>query len=612
MAPTARAFLSAALAVVLVGCAMPDRGDAPRDRNRPPVYSPSGGATDSAPAETSRVGLPRPPVSTESDAGAGFRQLAGLAAVVGGFALASGRGGGCPYSGIRWVGTRSTSYFTPLTPASARIRIPLTGYSTFSLPLPYLEKDCEPFSDGKYDLVKSGGSGGSCMLESEFQLTFAAIRNLSFLRYQLSSENVKRDPRHPAVSCQLRFEPSPPGVPHYLLTVPAPTAQAPPTKRPFALSSRRLNSGLVSTHTRPVLDGVHSVVDTQARVASKVDPGWSVLPHASYRSLGGEVDGTSYRGSSTQAAVSADWAIPGTRLGTGLVAAHTSGELDYWDSSKPRVSGPYHHLDTVSLTPYVRGAGDFLGRETVGWAAFTAGRGNLELESSDPSCPRFTADTRLRAAAAGLDHQLPVQGLSLAGRLEASSTRVMDASTASCAPTGSVVTRDGRAELRYAPGVFGDGGRLEPELAVGMRHRGGDGDTGRSLTSRLATRFGLGVPGGRLTGRLGVGHERGVGSDSERRETEWSFGLQYRQRYQRGLEVDLGTDGFASARAGYAVGAADGGRVVPYVEVVEDAAPVLGIERRFGQTGLSGRVEYTRDDGEGKAVHGRLNVPLSW
>ena len=363
-----------------------------------------------------------------------------------------------------------------------------------------------------------------------------------------------------------------------------------------------LNRALLPEHSRVVLDGVHAAIEANTANAAP-EGGWFVLPVFRYQSLSGNADGFRFDGQASQQLVSADYGVPDARWGLGLVAGRTDGRLAHTPLGVPGYQSGRHDLETVSVTPYLRGEASPWGRRTTGWTALTLGYGSLSLtglERCDDDTnvregTELKGRTTLQAAAAGMSHALTDWGLSVEAGFETSATKVKDAR---CIQGQTVRTRDAHTRLRWvAPGQAA----ITPEAYAGVQHAGGDGATGRSWAAGVGATFQTPLWDGTLAGRLGFDAEEGYGG-LERESRTFDVSLRYRAYDQRGLELD-GTGEYM--RMGYAAMAGDGGRIVPFVLGESSGPLVLGLERRFHRLPVRAGVEGAGgDDPYAKALLG--------
>ena len=194
--------------------------------------------------------------------------------------------------------------------------------------------------------------------------------------------------------------------------------------------------------------------------------------------------------------VGLDWSRdPGSRLGgrdrsgsgagawtAGLIVSHSVGEGDYAGNSQGRVDATL-----TGLWPWGRLA--LSGRVDV-WGAAGYGTGELTVTPKKPGTDEDGATIRtdldLRMAAAGLRRELVEggrNGFALTGKTDA-----LIVQTASGAASGSdggnlAAARATVTRLRLGlegarPILLADGGTLTPSFEIGMRHDGGDAETG--------------------------------------------------------------------------------------------------------------------------------------
>ena len=188
-----------------------------------------------------------------------------------------------------------------------------------------------------------------------------------------------------------------------------------------------------------------------------------------------------------------DGDVVGARLGVdarlrddllaGLALSWSRGSFDWTDRSDAgdqEMKGT-HGSEMTSLHPYV---GWWSGEGASLWASLGYGRGDVEIE--DDEAGRQTSDAALSTAAAGGrvllfsgDGALPggMTSLALRGETWLSRFEVEDNGDRMAGLTANThrlrVGLEGAYERRLA-----GGGSLTPSLEVGVRHDGGDGETG--------------------------------------------------------------------------------------------------------------------------------------
>ena len=229
----------------------------------------------------------------------------------------------------------------------------------------------------------------------------------------------------------------------------------------------------------------------------------------------------------------------------GLALSRSLGEFDYTDGTGPApVSGGYESRMT-SVHPYL-GWTSPQGLDL--WATLGYGRGEIEIDDEqvrriDPGNPVRRSDTTLKTAALGASGPLMTDGsLGEGGRTtlmlkgEASVARVEVAGNDELIETQAVHANRLRLALEGShEQALASGGSLTPSLELGLRHDGGDGETGGGVEIAGGLRYrdpatGLTVEGnGRvLTGQgdyreWGLGGSLRVDSDAEGRGLSFSL-----------------------------------------------------------------------------------------
>ena len=211
-------------------------------------------------------------------------------------------------------------------------------------------------------------------------------------------------------------------------------------------------------------------------------------------SLSGEVTG---------ALLGADWTRE--RWTTGLMLSHARGEGSYRGANSGGVRGRREVSSTVTgLYPYGRYA--LTDRVTV-WGAAGYGAGTLTLTPEDDEST-YEADMDLVMAAAGLRGvvvEAPADGgPELAVKTDALAVRTSSEATGGSAGGNLAAAEADVTRLRLGlegtwRGLEIGTGTLAPRLEVGLRHDGGDAETG--LRARSRRRAGLVGPGNRDHGR---------------------------------------------------------------------------------------------------------------
>ena len=176
-----------------------------------------------------------------------------------------------------------------------------------------------------------------------------------------------------------------------------------------------------------------------------------------------------------------DWT--GARWTAGLIVSRSVGEGGYRDGSGSGTGGKVEATLT-SLFPWVRRA---LSERLEAWGAVGYGAGELTVRpGTDEDSAASRADLDLRMASAGLRGTMldgGGDGLTLSGKTDAmvvqtTSERGRGAYGVNLVPAQATVTRL-RLGLEASRTIgFGGGAALTPSLEVGVRHDGGDAETG--------------------------------------------------------------------------------------------------------------------------------------
>ncbi len=240
-----------------------------------------------------------------------------------------------------------------------------------------------------------------------------------------------------------------------------------PLTRPLPASGERGIAAAQTLAARDLLAG------TSFRVSAvggegMADMGWTAWGRVDLSGFDGDEGGLSLDGDTMTATVGAD--MRRGRLLAGVAAAHSSGSGEYRD-----VGGTAGDLDAslASVHPYVRieAAGGLSLWGVLGW-----GGGDMTLDRRDGD--REKADLEMTMAGAGARGPLPSpsDGMALALRAEAFASRIE-------ADGGGDALKGAEAEawrMRLALEASWDETEagLRPSAELGLRHDGGDGETG--------------------------------------------------------------------------------------------------------------------------------------
>ena len=186
----------------------------------------------------------------------------------------------------------------------------------------------------------------------------------------------------------------------------------------------------------------------------------------------------------------ADWT--GGRWTAGLIVSHSTAEGGY--SGAPDAgdagSGGKVEATLTGLFPWARHA---LSDRLEAWGAAGYGAGELTVTPKAPGTggdgPAIHADLDLRMAAAGLRGTIldgGADGLTLIGKIDAmavqtASGRGRGTDGGNLEPARATVTRLRLGVEASRPVGLGGGAALTPSLEIGVRHDGGDAETGFGL-----------------------------------------------------------------------------------------------------------------------------------
>ena len=199
----------------------------------------------------------------------------------------------------------------------------------------------------------------------------------------------------------------------------------------------------------------------------------------------------------------------------GAALSHSEANADYRsDAEEGRVG--------VSLTGVYPYAGYAVTDRVSVWGAGGYGEGDLQVKPDEGE--RANADIRLTMAAAGLRGTLAARpdGLEAAVKADVLYLRMSSLETAELeAAEGRVGrVRVGRVRLGLEgakPFALDNGASVAPELEVGVRHDGGDAETGFGVDLGAGLRWS--APGPRLSGELDV---RGLLVHEDEEFEEWT------------------------------------------------------------------------------------------
>ena len=194
-------------------------------------------------------------------------------------------------------------------------------------------------------------------------------------------------------------------------------------------------------------------------------------------------------GEVTSAMLGADWMCPGSGSGAGawtvgLLVSHSRGEGSYQASSRSeRNRGADEGTVSSSLTglyPY----GRYMVNERLSvWGAAGYGEGTLTLTPEGQAAIGTAMDLKMGAVGVrGVAVEAPDEGgFELSITSDAMAVRTASEKTAGLAGADAEVTRLRLGLEGTWRGLEAGGGELVPRLEVGLRHDGGDAETGFGL-----------------------------------------------------------------------------------------------------------------------------------
>ena len=230
------------------------------------------------------------------------------------------------------------------------------------------------------------------------------------------------------------------------------------------------------------LTGRELLMGSSFSLAAQTDDGgfaalWGRMAQTSFAGREGSL---SLDGDVTTGLLGADYASG--RWTTGLVLSHSIGEGGYRGATSGESSGEIEATVTA-LTPWV---GYAVTERLSVWGAAGYGAGGLTLTAGDD--PALKTDLGMMLAAAGARGTLiGGDGPKLDAVTDARWVRTTTASVSSSAgrleSASATVTRvrlglEGSWPLALGDDVLGKGATVTPRLALGLRHDGGDAETG--------------------------------------------------------------------------------------------------------------------------------------
>ena len=255
-----------------------------------------------------------------------------------------------------------------------------------------------------------------------------------------------------------------------------------------------------SRERSPSLTGQQVLMGSSFSLASETAGGgfaalWGRMAHTRFA---GREDVLNLDGDVTTGLVGADYAWD--RWKTGLVVSRSIGEGGYWGESSGDIEAT-----VTALTPW---AGYAVTERVSVWGAAGYGAGELKLTPAGE--PGLKTDLGMMLAAAGargalLDGEGPRLDAVTDVRWVRTTTARVSSSTGNLASAQADVTRlrlglEGSWPLALGEGVLGGGATATPRLALGVRHDGGDAETG--FGADIGGGVSLAAPAEGLTGSL--------------------------------------------------------------------------------------------------------------
>ena len=323
---------------------------------------------------------------------------------------------------------------------------------------------------------------------------------------------------------------------------------------------------------------------------------WTAWGRAAASRFDGKADGLTLDGDVTTFTLGADAAW--SRWLAGMAVSLSEGEGDFRDHAATGDAAHVHRgtgtleSSLTSVHPYLR----YQASERLSvWGVLGAGSGDLTLELDEGE--RWTTDTAMEMAAAGMRGVLvPARetgGFELAARSDAQFVRMRsDAATGTNLPATDTDTTRVRVMLEGSRAFALDGGgALAPTFEAGLRHDGGDAETGAGIELGGGLRYT--VPAAGLTAEAKV---RGLVAHRDADYSEWGASGSVRVEPHasgRGLSLTLaplwGADSGGAERLWSAADARGLGRA----DDVSAPGGRLDAEVGYGFTVLGGRAVAT-------------------
>ena len=203
-----------------------------------------------------------------------------------------------------------------------------------------------------------------------------------------------------------------------------------------------------------------------------------------------EVDDVTMDGDVTSGLVGfdAEWA----RVLAGVMFSHSTGEGDYGPSAESGARGGSVESSLTGVYPYARMA---LNARVSAWALAGAANGELTLKQEDDK--PMPAGITMRMGAVGFKGRVldgtGASGVGLDVKTDALWVGTKSEDTSELAPTEGDVTRLRVTLAGERAFAAGEGATLTPSAEVGLRHDGGDAETGAGLEVGTGLRYVAGV-----------------------------------------------------------------------------------------------------------------------
>ncbi len=202
-----------------------------------------------------------------------------------------------------------------------------------------------------------------------------------------------------------------------------------------------------------------------------------------YRNLSGENDGLEFDGTLHGAQIGVDSKLRENLL-AGVALSWSQGEFDYQDTGEGGGGNGSYEIDLQAIHPYLGWRSGALS-----WWA-TAGYGTGEVEITPEGSTATSSDVNLRTIGTGGSGLLWSSGTASV-RLKGEFTQTemeVEKSEQTAALTVDATLMRLAAEASRTRSLAG-GGHLSPSLSLGMRHDGGDGNTGAGAEITTGVRY---------------------------------------------------------------------------------------------------------------------------